>query len=874
MTPERWEKIRELFHATFGRDADDRAAYLANACAADPSLQADVEKLISSHERARSFLEPSETTQPAAESRTILQSGALVGHYRVIEPIGHGGMGVVYKAEDLKLGRPVALKFLPATVVEDPQSLERFRREARAASALNHPNVCTIYAIEEDEGRPFIVMELLNGQTLAAYIDGGPVATARLVELSVQIADALQAAHQQGITHRDIKPGNIFVTDRGQAKILDFGLARINAAPESPMDGFPCSTSPAADADSSSLTKPGRIMGTVPYVSPESLRGEQPDSRSDLFSLGTVLYEMATGHAAFSGAPETTADAILHREPPSPLLLNPDLPSELGRIVSRALEKKREHRYQSAAEVKADLLRVGVGEGTELTGQLTFFRRKPDQLRRWATVLVLGIILAVSIPATLWKTRTRPESATSANPPQVSSIAVLPLENLTGDPSQDYFAEGLTDELITRLAHVHALRVISRTSVLQYKGRRMPAPQIGKELNVDAIVEGTVVRSGTRARISSQLIQASTDRHLWADSYEGDLKDILRLQADVAGAIVSQIRINLTPNERNRLTSARQIDPEAYEAYLKGRWFFSKGLASRRKAEEYFHQAIEKDPMYAEAYYWVSLYYAMQESWDSGDPKESMPKARGAALKALELDDNLAEAHTALANVLYRYDWNWTEAEAEFKRALELNPSSSEAHRQYAIFLKSLRRFDDAIAEGTKGQTLDPVSPHVIGSLGLVFYFAREYDRAIEQARRALELDPNHNAPHELLGYAYGQNGNLPRAVEELEKAIALSGRKVVDLGILGYTYARAGDQGRARRILDELKQSSAHSHVLNYGMAVIHAGLNEPEQALDWLEQGWRDHSFQLANLDVDPVWDSLRSHPRFRELVRRIGL
>jgi TolB-like protein/Flp pilus assembly protein TadD len=452
---------------------------------------------------------------------------------------------------------------------------------------------------------------------------------------------------------------------------------------------------------------------------------------------------------------------------------------------------------------------------------------------------------------------------------------VLPLENLTGDPSEDYFAEGLTDALITRLAQIHALRVISRTSVLRYKGRSMPVPQIAKELRVDAIVQGAVVRSGTRVRISGQLIQASTDRHLWADFYEGDLKDILRLQADVAGAIVSQIRINLTPNERTRLTSAGRIDPEAYGAYLKGRYFLNKpGKASRRKAVEYFRQAIEKDPTYAEAYSWLSNFYSMQESFASTHPKESMAEARAAAIKALELDDNLAEAHTALAAVLYRYDWDWTEAEAEFKRALELNPSSSEAHRQYAVFLKCLRRFDEAIAEGTKAQTLDPLSFNVIGSLGYVFYFARRYDRAIEQARRALDLDPNNSGAHEVLGLGHGQNGNLPGAVEELEKAVALSERKPVQLGLLGYMYARAGDRGRAQRILDELKQTSAHSHLLNYGMAVIHAGLDEPEQALGWLERGWRDHSFQLANLSVDPCFDSLRSHPRFRELVRRIGL
>src|SRR6516164_5195196 len=386
MTPERWEKIRELFHATFERSADDRAVYLAHACPADSSLRADVEKLISSHEAAPSFLERTETTLPAVEGLPLLQPEQRVGHYRILGPIGHGGMGVVYKAEDTKLGRFVALKFLPAAWAKEPQALERFRREARAASALSHPNVCTIYAIDEDAGRPFIAMELLNGQTLAACIAGRPLATARLIELSVQIADGLQAAHEQGITHRDIKPENIFVTDKGQAKILDFGLARMMTTPENTSEGHPAAISSLADGTRPSLTQAGGVMGTVPYLSPEQLRGEQPDQRSDLFSFGTVMYEMATGKQAFSGSQETAVDAIVNLQPRSPLLSNPYLPVKLGRIIARALEKNRELRYQSAADLKADLLQIG--KSTEVTKRAG---------RRWSVAAAVAMAFAAVV---------------------------------------------------------------------------------------------------------------------------------------------------------------------------------------------------------------------------------------------------------------------------------------------------------------------------------------------------------------------------------------------------------------------------------------------------------------------------------------------
>src|SRR5215510_2780353 len=598
MTPERWERIRELFHATIERNADERAVYLADACAADPSLRIEVEKLISSHEGAPSFLESAEATLRAFESLPILQPNQRVGHYRILHPIGQGGMGVVYKAEDTKLGRFVALKFLPSTWAEEPQALERFRREARAASALNHPNVCTIYAIDEEEGRPFIAMELLSGQTLAACIAGRPLATARLIELSVQIADGLQAAHELGITHRDIKPGNIFVTDKGQAKILDFGLARIMATPEGTREGYPAAISSPADGSGSSLTQAGRIMGTVPYLSPEQLRGEQPDSGSDLFSLGTVMYEMATGKPAFSGSQETSVDAILNLKPPSPRLSNSELPLDLERIIAKALEKNRELRYQSAAELKADLLRIG--KATELTEQPISFPERRRGGRRWAFAAALAIAFAAAIGATLWKSRDRPGAVAGDSASGGKSIAVLPFLS-TGEENA-YFAQGFHDELLRQMGRIGDLRVISRTSVMQYKEGARNSREIADALGVSSIVEGSVQRSGNRVRVEARLIDARSDRQVWGDRYDRDVTDVFAIQTAVAEEIAGALHARLSAGQKVQIERKPTQSAEAYDLYLRALEYQNRPEnlpINLEIAERLYVQAIQMDPSFA-----------------------------------------------------------------------------------------------------------------------------------------------------------------------------------------------------------------------------------------------------------------------------------
>jgi non-specific serine/threonine protein kinase len=596
--------------------------------------------------------------------------GSSISHYHVLGKLGAGGMGVVYEAEDLKLGRKVALKFLSQQ--NEAQSLERFQREARAASALNHPHICTIYEIDEQEGVPFIAMELLEGQTLAERVGGSPLPIGEAVELGLQIADALDAAHAKGILHRDIKPANIFVTPRGQAKVLDFGLAKLN---------------PAALGQRSSLEMPtaetvvshaGVALGTLAYMSPEQARGEPLDARTDIFGFGAVLYEMSTGKRAFSG--DTAAmifDAVLNREPAAASKLNPKVPKDFERLMQKALEKDREVRCQSAAEIRAELKRI---------------KRDLESPRRAAP-----------------RKRAAPSATRRRAAKQIRSVAVLPLENLSGDTERDFFADGMTEALITDLAKIKALKVISRTSVMQYKGVRKPLPQIARELNVDAVVEGSVIRSGERVRITAQLIHAATDQHLWAESYERDLRDVLSLQNEVARTIAAEIQVKLTPQERAQLAATRAVDPEAHDLYLKGRHFWNKRTEEGlRKSLQLFEQAIDKDPTYAAGYAGLADAYNIMGYYGVLSPRDSFPKARAAANKALELDPSAAEAHAALGVVKRDYEWDWQGGFKHFEQAIELNPNYPSAYHWRSALFTALGKHAEAMNDIRKARDLDP----------------------------------------------------------------------------------------------------------------------------------------------------------------------
>jgi TolB-like protein/DNA-binding winged helix-turn-helix (wHTH) protein len=812
--------------------------------------------------------------QAAGETETLSLARApsadvaesTVSHYRIQEAVGSGGMGVVYRAEDTKLHRFVALKFLPEGLAMDRKALERFQREARAVAAVNHPNICTIHDIDEQAGRLFIVMELLEGQTLKQRIGGQPLRTAELLEWGIQVTEALEAAHAKGIIHRDIKPANIFVTDQGRVKVLDFGLAKV-VRPEGP--------SGSTDISTEIHSTPGVVMGTVQYMSPEQALGEPLDARTDIFSLGAVLYEMATGRAPFLGSSATeTIAQILHAQPEPASRFNDAVPRELESIIRKCLEKKPEDRYQAASELAVDLrwLRPEAEPGRTLSGRAW---HEQGLLGRWrwlagaaGGVLAIGLMLALIVALNV--AGLREQLLSRAATPHIESLAVLPLENLSGDPQQEYFADGMTEELITNLGKVSALRVISRTSVMQYKQTKKPLPTIARELNVDAIVEGSVLRSGDRVRITAQLIQAKAERHLWAESYERNLSDVLALQSDVATAITDAVRVKLTPQEQTRLASTRAVNPKAYDALLEGMQYGEKG--DFQKACQYTEMSIHLDPTYAPAYVALAGCLGDQTMFGLRTVQEAVPLAKVALRKALELDPELAEAHASSAFFRFWYDWDWSGAEQEFKRALLLYPNNAIVHGTYAQFLNAMGRGDEAVREQQKKGELDPLYGTGSG-LGLNLCYARRFDDAITELQKVLEVHPDDDIAQMLLALAYAQKRMYPEAIAACRKAVSIAPDEQISLGGCGGIYALAGQRQDALAVLDRLKKLNSRLHVDPYVFAYVYDCLGDSDRTMDLLEKGYQEHSPQMPFIKIEFWSDRLRADPRFQDLLRRMN-
>src|SRR2546425_1829657 len=799
--------------------------------------------------------------------------GKVISHYRVEEHLGGGGMGVVYRAQDLRLGRNVALKLLPPELVRDHQALERFQREARAASALNHPNICTIHEIDESGGHPFIVMEFLEGQTLKHAITGKPLASTQILEITIQIADALDAAHETGIIHRDLKPANIFLTRRGPAKVLDFGLAKLVPSPRRVAAQQGGADLPTLTAGGD-LTSTGTALGTVAYMSPEQARGEELDLRSDLFSLGAVLYEMATGRLAFgTGTTAVVFEAILNRTPVPATWLNPDLLPDLSWIIAKLLEKDRRLRYQSAAELRADLKRVK--RDSESSGVPTL--AVPERFKtRWrsraliAAVACALLVVLVAVAPRTWRERMWNGFASR----RIHSVAVLPFVNVGADPNIEYLADGVTDGIISSLSRIPDLRVMARSTVFSYKGREIIAKKVGKDLKVDAVLLGRITQRGDTLTIQTDLVSVTDGSELWGEQYNRKVSDLIKVQEDISKEIYDNLRPKLTGQESQQLAKHDTENPEAYQLYLQGLYYWNKWTEEGfRKASDYFNQAVARDPNYALAYAGLADTYNFLGDSGYVAPKQVWPKAKSAAMQAVKIDDMLSEAHISLALVREGYDWDWPGAETEFKRAIQLNANSATAHHWYGDFLARLGRSEEARTELKKAQELDPLSLLINTSVGRQLYFARQYETAIQQLKKTLDMDPNFVPAQHAIEAAYAQSGMYREAVAERQKVLTLSGNPELAAAI-GADYAQSGYAGVLKSWLEGLKQVSKQGYVSPYDLAQIYARLGEREQALTSLEQAYNERDSKFTYIKIEPAFDEIRSDPRFQQLLQRLAM
>jgi eukaryotic-like serine/threonine-protein kinase len=863
------------------------------------------------------------------ENETPVVSGAF-SHYRVIRKLDRGGVGEVYLAEDTRLRRPLAIKLLLPEHTQDPTRLRRFEQEARAASALNHPNILTVYEVGFADGRHYIATEYVEGETLRQKIRRGPLRLSQALDIAAQVAEALEAAHARGIVHRDIKPENVMVRPDGYVKVLDFGLAKL-AEPERTLNGEADAT---GEAETIELlrTQPGKVMGTAWYMSPEQARGLAVDARTDLWSLGVLLYEMLSGRPPFVGeTPSHVVVSILEDEP-EPLVATSATepsaaPSEVQAAIDRALAKRPDQRYQTASEMLATLRALArtqpaaaraarsaaartasaqrretraeraaraSGEALSAAGR-TFESARPSgevraavhtsavarltksvarfdtesfRIRRGQKRMLLVVLLLMSLAAGGYLLYRR-----FAASPTLSAIAVLPLTNASADPSVEWLSDGITESLINSLAPATGIKVMSRNAVFRYKGKPVEPARVARELGVGAVLTGEVIQRGEELTVSVELINARDNTHLWGEKYSRKISDVLQVQEEIAQAIAARLRARLGGSTTGEGPKRYTSDSAAYQDYLRGRYFWNKRSEEGfRRAVSFFNQAIERDPSYALAYAGLADTYALLSDYSIMPPHEAMPRARAAAERAIELDDALAEGHTSRAFVRMAYEWKWAAAESDFRRAIELNPNYATAHQWYASLLVQTGRTGEALSEIKFAQELDPLSSIISANAGLYLYYSRDYDGAERQLRKTLEVDDSFGVAHLYLGYVHLQQQEAARAVAEIERAHQLMGDDPETMAALGHAYAAAGRRADALELLSRLRARGRRGYVSPYFMAVVHTGLAEREQALRQLEQAFADRHPGMILLKFDPRFDPLRRDPRLARLIGRI--
>jgi serine/threonine protein kinase/Flp pilus assembly protein TadD len=732
--------------------------------------------------------------------------GKNISHYKILEKLGEGGMGVVYKAQDTKLDRIVALKFLPKHLLCDAEAKTRFEHEAKAASALDHPNICNIHEIDEVEGECFISMAFVEGKSLKELLKEKTLSLKEVLDIAIQIGEGLNEAHKKGIVHRDIKSDNIMLIPRGQVKIMDFGLAKLKGV--------------------TNLTKDGSTLGTAAYMSPEQAKGEAVDNRSDIFSFGVVLYELLTRQLPFGGEHPAAIIYSIINEAPEPLArYKTNIPEGLQKVVNKALEKNRDIRYQQIDELQDDLKKL-------------------------------------------------PKELESPIKKQLPSIAVLPFTNLSADKEQEYFCDGMAEEIINALTQVEGLRVVARTSAFSFRGKEIDIREIGRKLNVETLLEGSVRKVGGRVRITAQLINVNDGYHLWSERFDRDLADVFAIQDEISMAIVDKLKVKLLREEKARLVKRYTDDPEAYSLYLKGRYFwFRRYEDGLQKAVECFQQAIDKDPLYALAYAGIADCYNQFGLWAFLPPKDAYSRAKSAVARALEIDDTLSEAYASLGWIKMFYDWGWAEAERAFKRALKLNPNYAVAHYYYGLYLAITGHVVEAIAEMEKSVELDPLCLVHNAVLGFVLYLGRRYDEAIEHLHKTLEMEPNFAITCFFLGLSYMGKERWEEAIGSLKKFASLWQSIPFPIGFLGFAYGMSGQKDEALSMLDQLSEISQQRYVSSFYKALIYAGLGEKDQAIEYLYQAYVERESWLVSIKAGPLMDTLRLDPRSKALLRKMG-